>query len=287
MPLLYYWRPDNYHRDCVFGFGYHLNQNSPAMATVSRGDSLWAFTRRGRDGLCVLAAELVVKALTHNPRNYRYGIYRIWGDPDSSRYFDVDIGPSTEPLIRYMSIRARGSLLGQAFQGHAAVRVITPADQLLVASFARDLPVLERVGIYPEDEFEARLIQGESIRPRVVREERAEYSRRLEYLYETVDVHRARRNVEELHELYSGRCQLCLFDPCDQYGFRLCHGHHIQWLSRGGDDDLANMVLLCPNHHSAIHRDDAAFDYASLSFSFSAPRIEAVRLNRHLPDATA
>src|SRR5215831_10470997 len=26
MPLLYYWRPDNYSRDRSFGFGYHLNQ---------------------------------------------------------------------------------------------------------------------------------------------------------------------------------------------------------------------------------------------------------------------
>ena len=60
MSLLYFWRLDNYRRDRVFGFGYHLNQNSPAMATVGPGDSLWAFTRRARDGLYLLAAELIV-----------------------------------------------------------------------------------------------------------------------------------------------------------------------------------------------------------------------------------
>ena len=57
MPLLYYWRPDNYLRDRRFGFGFHLNQNSPAMAAARPGDSLWAFTRRPRDGLYLLAAE--------------------------------------------------------------------------------------------------------------------------------------------------------------------------------------------------------------------------------------
>src|SRR5438552_2231721 len=77
MPLLYYWRPDNYARDRRFGFGYHLNQNSPRMADASPGDSLWAFTRRRGDGLYVLAAELVVRALTRNPPNYHYGTYRI------------------------------------------------------------------------------------------------------------------------------------------------------------------------------------------------------------------
>jgi len=60
MSVLYYWRPDNYRRDAVFGFGYHLNQDSPALAQVAPGESVWAFTR-SRDGRYVLAAELVVR----------------------------------------------------------------------------------------------------------------------------------------------------------------------------------------------------------------------------------
>jgi hypothetical protein len=55
LAVLYYWRPDNYLRDRAFGFGYHLNQNSPAMASLGLGDRLWAFTRRRRDNLYVLA----------------------------------------------------------------------------------------------------------------------------------------------------------------------------------------------------------------------------------------
>jgi 5-methylcytosine-specific restriction protein A len=33
-----------------------------------------------RDGVYVLAAELVVKAKTLNPSGFRYGRYRVWGD---------------------------------------------------------------------------------------------------------------------------------------------------------------------------------------------------------------
>lgn len=75
MPLLYYWRPDNYLRDLDMGAGYHLNQANPLLRQVDLGDSLWAFTRN-RHGRYVLAAELVIKAKTETPPNFRYGRYR-------------------------------------------------------------------------------------------------------------------------------------------------------------------------------------------------------------------
>lgn len=285
MPLLFYWQPANYTRDREFGFGFHLNQSSPAMAAARPGDSVWAFTRRRRDGVYVLAAELVVRALTRNPPNYRYGTYRIWGDLHRSRYFDVDLGPNADPLIRALGIRVRAERLGQSFQGARAVREISEADHRLLYQFAAELPLYPHAAIYPEDEFEARLVHGAAARRLVIRETPADMDRRLRYLYETVDVHRARRNVETLHELYDGRCQICLFDPRTRYGHRLCHGHHIEWLSRGGEDVLENMVLVCPNHHAAIHRDDASFDYADLAFTFANGLVEPLRLNVHLPRA--
>ena len=77
MPLLYYWRSDNYYRDLDMGAGYHLNQNNQIMHRIEIGDSLWAFTRN-REGRYVLSAELVIKAKTMNPPNFRYGRYRVW-----------------------------------------------------------------------------------------------------------------------------------------------------------------------------------------------------------------
>ena len=74
MPLLYYWRRDNYVRDLDLGAGYHLNQE--VMHEVARGDRLWAFTRTA-DGRYVLAAELIVQAKTKNRPDFRYGTYRV------------------------------------------------------------------------------------------------------------------------------------------------------------------------------------------------------------------
>jgi 5-methylcytosine-specific restriction enzyme A len=285
MPLLYYWRPDNYRRDRDFGFGFHLNQNSPAMAAVSPGESLWAFTRRPRDSQYVLAAELIVKAVTQNPGNYRYGRWRIWGDLERSRYFDVDLGPRVDPVVRQLGIKASAARLAQSFQGAAAVRSISATAHELLAAYAQDIAVLERVAIYPEDEFEARLVHDGAVRELVAREGEDERNRRLIYLFESVDVQRARRNAQSLQELYEGRCQICLYDPRARYGHRTCHGHHIHWLSRGGDDELDNMVLVCPNHHAAIHRDDAVFDYADMTFAFTKGLREPLQDNRHLPAA--
>ncbi len=40
-------------------------------------------------------------------------------------------------------------------------------------------------------------------------------------------------------------------------------------------------MLVCPNHHAAIHRTDTPFDFRTGTYPFPfAP--EAVQLNRHL-----
>lgn len=284
MNILYYWRPDNYQRDRRFGFGYHLNQNSPVLARVAEGDTVWAFTR-DRIGRYVLAAALVVRAVTRNPPSYRYGRYRVWGDLDRTRYFDVDASPGAEQLIRHLRIAARAETLGRSFQGHSAVRPLHVADHQLLDGFSADLPVLRKVGIYPEDEFEARLLLGPGARDLLLADGSEANAVRRRYLFETVDVTRARRHVESLQKAYAGRCQICLFDPRARYGRRLCHGHHIQWLSRGGEDEIENMVLVCPNHHTAVHQADAVFDYGDLTFRFANGLIEAIRLNQHLRPA--
>jgi len=34
---------------------------------------------------------------------------------------------------------------------------------------------------------------------------------------------------------------------------KILHVHHIDPLSKGGEDEWNNMILLCPNHHSLCH----------------------------------
>lgn len=282
MPLLYYWRPDNYRRDLDYGAGYHLNQANPLLHEVDLGDSLWAFTRN-RTGRYVLAAELIVKAKTHNPPNFRYGRYRVWGDLHRSRYFEVECQPSVEQVIRELSITANARYLGQSFQGHAAVRQLTALDHQILTALAADLPIEARARILPEEQLEAALLldDKERVRELILEEEPGSAKSRQTYLYQEAPT-RNRRLAQELQELYRGECQLCLWAPRDIYGRNLCHAHHIHWLSRGGSDELENLMLVCPNHHVAIHHCDAPFDFYTGAFVFDEHQ-ETLKRNAHLP----
>jgi 5-methylcytosine-specific restriction enzyme A len=281
MPLLYYWRGDNYYRDLDVGAGYHLNQANPLLHQVEIGDSLWAFTRR-RDGIYVLAAELIIKAKTINPPNFRYGKYRLWGDINYSRYFQVENQPSIENVIRNLSCKVNARILGHSFQGLAAVKSISQMDVDVLQMLARELPLEPRARILSEDKLEAMLLLGdiEAVKNLVQEEKPGIAEERRNYFYKQAPT-RNQNLVEKLREMYSGKCQICQWNPRNAYGAELCHGHHIQWLSRGGADEIRNMVLICPNHHAAIHKLDAPLDYVDFSFDFGTHR-ESLSLRNHL-----
>lgn len=92
---------------------------------------------------------------------------------------------------------------------------------------------------------------------------------------------RDRNLVEHLCDLYAGECQICGWAPLSRYAVALCEAHHVHWLSRGGDE-LANLVLVCPNHHRAIHRCDAPFDFSSNAFVFASVSEKLMRLHHKL-----
>ena len=81
----------------------------------------------------------------------------------------------------------------------------------------------------------------------LIREEQPGIAReRTEYLYGPV-TRRSAQWVDKLRDRYDGRCQICAWNPRGDYGKHICEAHHLHWLSRGGEDDLDNMVL-CPHH---------------------------------------
>lgn len=283
MPLLYYWKRDNYLRDLDEGASFHLNQGSARLHEVAIGESLWAFTRAA-DGTYVVAAELVVRAKTSNPSGYRYGPYRVWGDLVDSRYFRVDGQASIEPVIRSLSLRPKeGVVLGRSFQGHAAVRQIQAADDVLMRAACRGLPLEPRARLMPEAPLELSL-QGVGVPPMLLADGELGISpsRRRQLMRDVP--RRSRALIRQLHERYHGRCQICQWEPASVYGSDVTEGHHLQWLSRGGVDELGNLILLCPNHHRAVHACDAHIDYAGLYMDFGRGLREPLRLPGHLAE---
>ena len=284
MHLLYFWQGDNYRRDLDFGVGYHLNQGNALLHEVDIGESLWAFTR-GRNGRYVLAAELVISAKTRNSKGYRYGPYRAWGDLRQSRYFAVGEQPDLSMLVRGLSVKANADVLGRSFQGAAAVRALQPADHQVLRAYAQALPLEPRARLLPEERLEALLLAGDeaSVSRLLVEEPAGIADERRRYLMSRV-IRRDREHVEALRDLYAGRCQICRWSPRSVYDAELCEAHHVRWLSRGGEDALSNLVLICPNHHRAIHRCDAPFDFETGAFVFQAST-EPLALVEHALEA--
>jgi hypothetical protein len=269
MHLLYFWRGDNYRRDLDHGVGFHLNQANPLLHQIGIGESLWAFTRK-IDGRYALAAELVISAKTMNPRGFRYGLYRVWGDLRRSRYFGVDEQPDISMLIRSLAVKAKADVLGSSFQGKAAIRALSETDHIRLLAYAEALPLEPRARLLPEEKLEALLLAGdEDAVARLLGEEPAGIAEERRRYLMTEVARRDRDLVEQLRDLYAGECQICGWAPRRSYGAELCEAHHVRWLSRGGDDVLENLVLICPNHHRAIHRCDAPFDFEYNAFAFT------------------
>ena len=280
MHLLYFWRGDNYRRDLDHGVGFHLNQSSPRLHEIDLGKSLWAFTRN-RDGRYALAAELVISAKTMNPRGFRYGRYRVWGDLRRSRYFQTTGQPDISGLVRDLGVAAKAGILGHSFQGHAAVRPIGNSEHLRLLAYAEALPLEPRARLLPEERLEALLLAGdEAAVGKFLKDESAGIAEsRRRYLMSEA-TRRDRSLVEQLRDLYEGECQICGWAPRRQYEEELCEAHHVRWLSRGGNDALSNLVLVCPNHHRAIHRCDAPFDFEHWAFKFGS-NFEHLASKRH------
>lgn len=284
MSLLYFWRADNYRRDLDDGAAYHLNQSSRRLHDVDVGGSVWAFTRAA-GGRYALAAELVVRSKTLNPAGYPYGPYRVWGDRSRSRYFEVDVGPDVEPLLRGFDLSVGGAVLGRSFQGGAAVRRLATVEHAALAAFAQGLPLEPRARSVDEEALEWRVARATPDGPDATPYElrgRVNEQRRTWLLREAP--RRSRALVEALRQMYCGRCQLCGWESRTAHTVDVCEAHHLQWLSRGGDDATGNMVLLCPNHHRLVHALDAPLDFRDLAFDLGDRR-EVLRLNEHLRPA--
>lgn len=291
MDLLAYWRYDNYLRDLDEGAGFNFNSNQSRLHTaIYIGERLWLFTRVVNTGKSEyrLLARLNVIAKTINAPNYKYGPYRIWGDTASSRYFKVTQNPKDDifELLRLLDFDGTSlhdknrTSLAQACQ---TIRALQPSASKLLESFAESLENESRAKAVPDEEkFEQALYANEPSQLNLILESPTipyteSYKNRLRKSHD-----RNRQLVQELYDLYSGRCQVTGHDSPLLYGVPTAEAHHIIYRSRGGEDTIDNMVLLSPNLHRAIHSAEAHFDYNTLSFAFPNGRVEPLILKNHL-----
>jgi len=291
MDILAYWRFDNYLRDLDAGAGFNFNSKQSRLHTeIHLGERLWLFTRlviAGKSGYRLLA-RLHVTSKTINAPGYQYGPYRIWGDTRLSRYFKATDNTKEDAFELLRLLEFDGASLQDKDRTNLAqacqtLRLLHPSASKLLESFTEILQDEPRAMAVPDEEkLEQALYSLEPSPLNQILESPAiayaeAYKQRLRQSQE-----RNRQLVKELHETYSGRCQVTGHDSPILYGVPTAEAHHIVYRSRGGEDVLENMVLLSPNLHRAIHAAEAHFDYNTLSFVFLNGRIEPLVLNEHL-----
>lgn len=291
MDLLAYWRIDNYRRDLDEGAGFHFNSKQPRLhSAMNIGDTLWLFTRLiGESGRSEyrIVAKLFIRAKTINPPSYKYGPFRVWGDLQASQYYRVRLDQMDDAfeLLRLLPLNSGSfkdcnrSNLAQATQ---TLRGLKPDAAKLLNAFCEQLPIEVRAKAVADEAKLEKAYAGNLDELHVILQEEhvgVSEKKKTELLG---SYPRNRQLVADLNEFYDGRCQLCAFDSPSIYSVESAEAHHIIYRSRGGPDEMENLVLLCPNHHTVIHRADANFDYRKLHFIFPNGRVEPLGLNKHL-----
>ena len=129
MDFLYYWKL--FREDTANGPIFKLNQNSPAMHEICVGDDVWALALTSA-GAYDLVARFTVTETGANPAgspdDMKYGRAFFRSNASLTNYFGKQRGDA-EAVVRGLSIRAEGTVLGQCFQGNAAVRSLTLDDR--------------------------------------------------------------------------------------------------------------------------------------------------------------
>jgi len=88
--------------------------------------------------------------------------------------------------------------------------------------------------------------------------------------------------LSDLKVYYKYRCQICGEYIGERYGSNLIHAHHIDYFTHSLNNDMNNIMIVCPNHHGIIHDRNPKFDWKNLEYLYPNGYREGLRLNDHL-----
>lgn len=78
------------------------------------------------------------------------------------------------------------------------------------------------------------------------------------------------------------RCQICGEQVASAYDSHVDEVHHIYPFVTSLNNDVSNLVVLCPNHHRIVHATHAQFRRAAKSFAYPNGPVEPLKVNVHL-----
>lgn len=87
---------------------------------------------------------------------------------------------------------------------------------------------------------------------------------------------------ESLKKLYDYRCQITGEKIGEIYGENVIEVHHIDYFTKSHNNDSSNIIILSPNFHRIIHKNNPVFNWETLTFDFPNGYHQSLLLNKHL-----
>ena len=88
--------------------------------------------------------------------------------------------------------------------------------------------------------------------------------------------------IRMLKEFYDYRDEISGEKIGDQYGDSVVEAHHIDYFTRSQNNDSTNIIIISPNYHRIIHKNNPYFNRKKFQFEFQNGEVLRLKLFEHL-----
>ena len=88
--------------------------------------------------------------------------------------------------------------------------------------------------------------------------------------------------IRMLKEFYDYRDEISGEKIGDQYGDSVVEAHHIDYFTHSQNNDSTNIIIISPNYHRIIHKNNPHFNRKKFQFEFQNGEALRLKLYEHL-----
>lgn len=88
--------------------------------------------------------------------------------------------------------------------------------------------------------------------------------------------------IRQLKEFYDYRDEISGERIGSEYGESVVEAHHIDYFTRSQNNDSTNIIIISPNYHRIIHKNNPRFNRRKFQFEFENGEVLRLKLFEHL-----
>ena len=88
--------------------------------------------------------------------------------------------------------------------------------------------------------------------------------------------------IKTLKEFYDYRDEISGEKIGEQYGDSVVEAHHIDYFTKSQNNDSTNIIIISPNYHRIIHKNNPHFNRKKFQFEFQNGEVLRLKLYEHL-----